>query len=69
MFAIVIAGLTLDGQKFFEKHLNGGPSTWRKMLYVFQQILCYLQWLKKDTYWMAIDVAACEPVLAGLSKS
>ena len=60
MFAICVAASTLEGEQFFSKHLPGKATTWRKMLYVFQQILCYWAWLKQDTYWMAGDTAACE---------
>jgi hypothetical protein len=55
MFAIVATALTLEGEKFFEKHLSGGHAVWNKMVYVFQQILCYLTWLKQDTFWMVGD--------------
>ena len=35
------------------------------MLHVLQQMLCYWQWLKKDTYWNSSNVSAC----AGATKS
>jgi hypothetical protein len=60
MFAIVAAALTLEGQQFFEANLPGGEATWKKMLYVFQQILCYWTWLKQETFWMAEDQEACD---------
>jgi hypothetical protein len=60
MFAIVATALTLEGKKFFEKHLSGGHATWNKMVYVFQQILCYWTWLKQDTFWMVGDELACQ---------
>jgi hypothetical protein len=59
MFAIVLVALTRDGEDFFSEHLNGGSKTWKRMIYCFQQILCYWAWLKKDTYWMVNDTAAC----------
>ena len=59
MFAIVVAALTREGETFFSECLTGGVATWRKMVYVFQQILCYWTWLKRDTFWMATDDAAC----------
>jgi len=60
MFAIVLVALTLEGEEFFTKNLKGGSRTWKRMLYCFQQILCYWAWLKKDTYWMVNDIAACK---------
>ena len=59
MFAISCVASTLDGEIFFTKVLPGGLGTWRKMLYVFQQILCYWSWLKQDTFWLADDAHEC----------
>ena len=42
MFAITVLASTLEGKTFFTKVLPGGAVTWRKMLYVFQQILVLL---------------------------
>jgi hypothetical protein len=58
--------LTLEGEKFFEKHLSGGHATWNKMVYVFQQILCYWTWLKQDTFWMVDDELACQNATASI---
>ena len=60
MYAITLVALTLEGQNFFSKVLPGGEATWRKMLYCFQQILCYWAWLKQDTFWDCMDTSACE---------
>ena len=60
MFAIVAVALTLEGEHFFSENLNGGAATWKKMVYVFQQILCYWTWLKQDRFWLTDDEAACE---------
>ena len=60
LFAITLVALTLEGQNFFIKVLPGGEETWRKMLYCFQQILCYWSWLKQDTFWDCMDTNACE---------
>ena len=59
MFAIVCVASTREGEQLFTSAFKGGASTWKKMLYVFQQILCFWMWLKKDTYWMVDDMAAC----------
>jgi hypothetical protein len=60
MFAILLVALTRDGERFFTKNLPGGQITWRRMVYCFQQILCYWAWLKQDFYWMTSDEDACE---------
>ena len=53
MFAIVLVALTVEGEAFFTKSLKGGSKTWKRMVYCFQQVLCYWAWLKQDHYWMA----------------
>jgi hypothetical protein len=60
MFAITLVALTLEGQQYFSEVLPGGYPTWNKMIYVFQQILCYWSWLKQDTFWLAGDDEARE---------
>lgn len=60
MFAILLVALTEEGEAFFTEHLPGGSDTWNKMVYCFQQMLCYWVWLKQDHYWMAGDMAACQ---------
>ena len=59
MFAICCIASTLEGESFFSNVLEDGATTWRKMLYVFQQILCYWAWLKQDTFWISDDLEAC----------
>ena len=59
MFAILLVALTLEEQNFFTDNLPGGKNTWARMVYCFQQMLCYWAWLKQDHYWMAGDKAAC----------
>jgi hypothetical protein len=34
-------------------------ATWQRMVYCFEQMLCYWAWLKQDHYWMANDKEAC----------
>ena len=60
MFAITLVAQTLEGMEYFCRVLPGGELTWKKMLYCFQQILCYWSWLKQDTFWQADDVKGCE---------
>jgi hypothetical protein len=60
MFAVIVVASTREGEALFTKALQGGTATWRKMLYVFQQIFCYWMWLKEDTYWMTDDVGSCQ---------
>ena len=59
MFAIVLVALMVKGEAFFTKSLKGGSKTWKRMVYCFQQVLCYWAWLKQDHYWMADDKEAC----------
>ena len=66
MFAICCVASTLEGFNFFKKVFPGGEGTWKKMLYVFQQILCYWAWLKQDNYWMASDMQACDEATASI---
>ena len=66
MFAIVAAACTLEGKLFFKRVLPGGTATWKKMVYVFQQILCYWTWLKQDTFWMVNDHEACADALKSI---
>jgi hypothetical protein len=66
MFAILLVALTRDGEKFFTKYLPGGSNTWERMVYCFQQMLCYWAWLKQDQYWMAGDDAACAAATASI---
>jgi hypothetical protein len=59
MFAVLLVALTEEGKKFFTKYLPGGNVTWERMVYCFQQMLCYWAWLKQDHYWMVGDMDAC----------
>jgi hypothetical protein len=53
--ALDVVQVVIQVCQFSEKHLSGGHATWNKMVYVFQQILCYWTWLKQDTFWMVGD--------------
>jgi uncharacterized protein (DUF927 family) len=53
MMAIIAVALTLEGEQFFSQYLEGGKSTWKKMVYVFQQLICYWTWLKQERFWRA----------------
>ena len=66
MFAISYIASTRDGEEYFTNVLEGGTNTWRKMLYVFQQILCYWAWLKQDHYWRADDMVSCNEGTASI---
>ena len=59
MFAILLVALTEEGKTFISTHLPGGNETWKKMVYCFEQMLCYWVWLKQDHFWMAGDIEAC----------
>jgi hypothetical protein len=66
MFAISCVASTKEGEIFFTSVLEGGAATWRKMMYVFQQILCYWTWLKQDHFWRADDMDACNQATASI---
>jgi len=65
MFAICCVASTREGETYFTNVL-GGSAIWIKMVYVFQQILCYWAWLKQDTFWMAGDRNACIQATASI---
>jgi hypothetical protein len=66
MFAILLVALTKEGQAFFEKYLPGGNNTWQRLVYCFEQMLCYWAWLKQDHYWMANDEEACQAAIKSI---
>jgi Plavaka transposase len=66
MFAIVAVALTREGQAFFTNNLKGAEVTWKKMLYVFQQMLCYWTWLKQDNFWKCNDTDARDTALKSI---
>jgi hypothetical protein len=56
MLAVVVLSMTTKGGHFFNVAI--GAHKTQKMRYVFQQLLCYWVWLKKDFYWKAGDKKA-----------
>jgi hypothetical protein len=58
MLTVVVLSMTTKGSHFFNKTL--GALKAQQMRYVFQQLLSYWVWLKKDFYWKAGDAAAKE---------
>ena len=63
MFAIIVLSITDKGAHFFDQVL--GPDKANQMQYVFQQLLCYWVWLKKEFYWKVGDTAAKEAAIVG----
>ena len=59
MFTIVVISLTDDGIHFFEQAFKSNTQL-NNMHYVFQLLLCYWMWLKKDHYWKHGNKAARE---------
>ena len=57
MFTIVVLTLQDDGIKFFNKVLGSGKRA-AQMRQVYQMMLCYWFWLKKDKYWKQGDKEA-----------
>jgi hypothetical protein len=50
MFTIVVVSLCEEGIKVFTKVL-GSPHRLNEMRQVFQMLLSYWVWLKRDSYW------------------
>jgi hypothetical protein len=59
MFTIVVVSLREEGIKFFTKVL-GSPQRLNEMRQVFQMLLLYWVWLKRDSYWKRGDKDARE---------
>jgi hypothetical protein len=57
MFTIVVVSLQEDGTKFFTSVLKSSQRL-NDMREVFQMLLSYWVWLKRDTYWKRGDKAA-----------
>jgi len=55
MFALVIASITVKGKKVLTAAENPNFEDYSNMIYVFEMLLCYWSWLKKDTYWKWSD--------------
>jgi hypothetical protein len=55
---VVVLSMTTKGRHFFDSTLGAVKA--QNLRYVFQQLLCYWVWLKKDFYWKAGDVQAKE---------
>jgi hypothetical protein len=58
ILTVVVLSMTTKGSHFF--NCNLGPLKAQQMRYVFQQLLSYWVWLKKDFYWKAGDLMAKE---------
>jgi len=55
MLTIVVLSLTTQGTEYFNNVLKDNLKR-RNMQEVFQMMLCYWMWLKKDTYWQLGDL-------------
>ena len=66
MFTIIVLSLTNKGAHFFDTVL--GVERANKMRYVFQQLLCYWVWLKKEYYWKVGDTAGKEAARSAIQK-
>ena len=58
MLTIVILTLQDDGLAVFTAVFNDNPVRLSQMCQVFQMMLCYWMWLKKDRYWKRGDAVA-----------
>ena len=66
MFTIIVLSLTSKGARFFDTVL--GEEKANKMRYVFQQLLCYWVWLKKEYYWKVGDTNGKEAARLAIQK-
>ena len=60
MFTTIVAGLTREGRRLFHSkectRMDGDD--YFDMIEVFESLLCFWAWLKKDTYWKCGDAEA-----------
>ena len=54
LFAFVIAALTIDGHNLLLNH-DKTSTIYGNMIQVFEMLLCYWAWLKKEEYWHIND--------------
>jgi hypothetical protein len=59
LFAFVLAAQTNDGRNLLMKH-DKTATLYGDMIQVFEMLLCYWAWLKKEEYWHHNDSAAFE---------
>ena len=59
LFAFVLAAQTNDGRMLLLKHDKTAP-IYGNMIQVFEMLLCYWAWLKKDEYWHINDFEALQ---------
>jgi len=57
MFTVLVISLTREGKEFFNASFNHRDKL-SNMQYVFQMMLCYRMWLKREQYWKPGDQAA-----------
>jgi hypothetical protein len=67
MFTVVVFSLTDNGDAYFHK-LFDGPKQLNKMRSVFQMLLCYWAWLRKDYYWQRDDHSALQQAKQAIRK-
>src|SRR5687767_14226305 len=67
MFCVVIAALQENGKKIFCEEGNMDETTYCNMLKVFEMVLSYRAWLKKDTFWDCDDIKSLEDVQGSVS--
>ena len=64
-FAVAMLSNTEPGKSYFIDVL-GSTQRWKDMNDVFETLLCYWAWLKKDTFWRQNDKAAEEAALQAI---
>lgn len=55
IFCVIIAALQAEGKEILMKYASLDNITYCNIVYVFELMLCYCAWLKKETYWHVDD--------------
>ena len=69
LFAIVIAALTKNGRNIMLKDAKLTERTYLNMIEIFELLLCYWAWLKKEEFWDINDMGALECVKTSIFKT
>ena len=68
MFCLIVALLQVEGKHIMLEVAKVEPDTFYKMLYVFEMLLCYRQWLKQSVYWKRNDMQTFYNVKKAIEK-
>lgn len=68
IFCLVIALLQFEGKHIMLDIACIEPDSFYKMLYIFELLLCYQEWLKQSVYWKQNDIATYHNVQKAIEK-